>query len=409
MNRDQTLTSFFEQVYRPERLADIVPTTLEAYHVTLRKFREFAGREMAIDEITPEVVEEFVAFRRTRVAHRTAENSAYLIYSLMAMACPHLFRDRSAGWVRKPANPPKVYEETPGTLWHLFLTSYRPKKLRGGSADTTKQYRVQLNHFANYLGHEPTLADLDEDVVSACLEQHAKGRSAYTANKLYWCLMALWRHAAKKRLVEEFPTIPAMREPERIPQAWTTDDLAKLLRACRQERRRICDVPAADWWFALCMFCFTTGERVGAALAIRMVDLDLERAEVLIPAECRKGKTKDMLYRLRADAVEALAMIQEPRREKLFPLDCCKGTFYNRLKRILKRAGLPTDRKCKVQKLRRTFASYVEAAGGNATAALAHSNRSIAVKSYLDPRICGGRNPSDLLPAIPLAESEGAA
>jgi hypothetical protein len=40
-----------------------------------------------------------------------------------------------------------------------------------------------------------------------------------------------------------------------------------------------------------------------------------------------------------------------------------------------------------LQKVRRTFASHIEAAGGNATQALSHTSRRVTEKSYIDPRI----------------------
>lgn len=395
------LTEFFEKVYQE--------TDYPAFHCGKRTgvmARQAVRRYIALmgnarmGDITSDTIARFVEL----YGRATATRYGRLIERLRHLAHYGTFPKCPNG-----SKPRTTLSESNGTLWNLYLTSYRPKKLRGGSKSTDKQYRVQLRHFALHLGHEPTLADLDEDVVSAFLAAHSPGRSPYTANKAYWCLMALWRHAAKKRLVDEFPTIPAMREPERIPRAWTTDELSRLMQACLREPGTIESVPAGKWWLALHLFCFTTGERISAALSLRSADVDLDRGEAMIPAEARKGKTRDMLYRLRPETVDAIRAIREPERELVFPWPLCIGSFYLHYKRLLKRAGLSTDRKSAPQKLRRSFASYVEAAGGNATAALAHSSRSIAVKSYLDPRICGGRNPSDLLPKIDLGGKDDAA
>jgi integrase len=61
------------------------------------------------------------------------------------------------------------------------------------------------------------------------------------------------------------------------------------------------------------------------------------------------------------------------------------GTFYRRYTMLLERAGLPTGRRWKPQCLRRTFATFLEAAGGDATEALDHSSRRVTKQSYLDP------------------------
>ena len=47
--------------------------------------------------------------------------------------------------------------------------------------------------------------------------------------------------------------------------------------------------------------------------------------------------------------------------------------------------------------MRRTFASHLEAAGGNATDALQHSSRAVTEKSYLDLRVVKREAPNKLL------------
>jgi hypothetical protein len=39
--------------------------------------------------------------------------------------------------------------------------------------------------------------------------------------------------------------------------------------------------------------------------------------------------------------------------------------------------------------MRRSFASHLHAAGGDATKALHHSTRSVTINHYIDPRIAG--------------------
>jgi len=51
-------------------------------------------------------------------------------------------------------------------------------------------------------------------------------------------------------------------------------------------------------------------------------------------------------------------------------------------------AGLPTDRRSKFHRIRRTVASAVAEAGGNPSEALDHASPK-TTKRYLDPRIVG--------------------
>ena len=47
--------------------------------------------------------------------------------------------------------------------------------------------------------------------------------------------------------------------------------------------------------------------------------------------------------------------------------------------------------------MRRSFATHLEAAGGNATQALHHSARSLTERSYLDPVLIDTTTPNELL------------
>jgi integrase len=62
------------------------------------------------------------------------------------------------------------------------------------------------------------------------------------------------------------------------------------------------------------------------------------------------------------------------------------GYLWHKFGQVLARAGLPTDAKSKFHRIRRTVASYYEAAGGNATELLGHSSRKVTT-AYLDKRV----------------------
>lgn len=283
-------------------------------------------------------------------------------------------------------------------LDHVFAR----QRLAGKSGSTKRQYRMQLGHFARFLAKPPTLEDLTDDNLSCFLAWIVdNGRSPATANKARNHLLSLWRFAARKRHVEQWPEVPALIEPERIPLAWSLDQLSSLYRACAAETGTIAGIPAGAWWTALHRVWFDSGERCGAALLITWNNLDLDGQWLVVPAEVRKGKRKELLYRLKPATVASLRAIRLPERKLVFPWPWCVATFYNRYGKLLARAGLPTDRRSKPQRMRRSFASHLEANGGNATEALSHSSRNVTRRSYLDPRICSKQHPSDLLPDVP--------
>ena len=66
-------------------------------------------------------------------------------------------------------------------LQTLFDDFYRPLRLRGRSANTTRLYGCTIRAFGKWLGYEPTIDDLSDLMISLYLEQRAATRSPYTA------------------------------------------------------------------------------------------------------------------------------------------------------------------------------------------------------------------------------------
>lgn len=286
-------------------------------------------------------------------------------------------------------------------LHEFFRDVYQPLKLTGRSEKNKRQYEIQFRHLSRYLGREATLGDLTDETISRFLAWlYDGGRAAPTVNKARAHLLALWRLAAQKRYVAEFPAVRALDEPERIPQAWTIDQLRRLLAACRATPGEFCGVPASLWWLAFHRVMWVTGERTGATLGLRWDWLDMTTGWLLVPADARKGRRKAMAYQLPEETLAVLRLIEKPRRALIFPFPLSLGTFYIRYGKLLKRAGLPQRRIDKPQKMRRSFASHYEAAGGNATDALGHSFRRTTTESYLDPTICRKDRPADKLPPL---------
>ena len=93
--------------------------------------------------------------------------------------------------------------------------------------------------------------------------------------------------------------------------------------------------------------------------------------------------------------------------QPIFPWPFCPTHIYYHYKRILRRAGLPTDRDCHFHRIRKSVASWYEAAGGNVTELLDHSARRVT-RAYLDPRIVTHQQAADVLfrPLRPLKPGE---
>jgi len=283
------------------------------------------------------------------------------------------------------------------TLSELFEL-YERKRLRGKSANTIRLYRHTIRSFEKFLKRTATVNDFDGDLIEDHMWQIVKrGGSPASANKDRSQLIALWKFAAERRIVDKFPQVQPMREPEHVPLGWMPDELARLFKSASMEPLPIGDVPGNLWFTALLRVLADTGERIGALRALKRDAL--QGNFLLVPAEVRKGKTRDRLYPLNADTVQAVQRLQKSHEDELlFCWPYSQTYFYKRYDAILRRAKLPTDRRSKAHRVRRTVASAVARAGGDATAALDHASPK-TTKKYLDPRIVGGVQVSEILAA----------
>jgi integrase len=282
-------------------------------------------------------------------------------------------------------------------LTDFFETVYVPRRLRGKSPASVRLYRLCLMQFGRSLERLPAVADLtDENILMHLARRHAV--SAATRNKELSQLLALWRYACQRGLLTTWPDVRPEKEPERSPIAWMPDELSRLVATAESIGGFIGDIPAAIWWTPLIRISLDTGERIGAVRSIQWSWLQGEW--LLVPAEARKGKTRDRRYRLSQDTLDSIANLRKPtgRRKEMFPWPYGENYLWNRYHVILKAAGLPKTRKHQLHALRKTFGSVVHAAGMDAQSALDHADRR-TTQRYLDPRLARETNPCEPIAA----------
>lgn len=281
------------------------------------------------------------------------------------------------------------------TLTEVLTSLYSP--IRGLSPRTETLYGYTLRAWGEMLGRDPVLADLDEVAVARFLLARGRQVSPATLAKDRAQLVALWSFSAKRGLVDRWPEVRRIVVPERVPEAWTAEEFRRLLAAASLERTVLGGVPAGKWWRACLLVAYDTGERVAAIMALRWADVRDE--DVVFRAETRKGKRRDICRVIGSATCRALDEIRSPRRDAVFPWDRHHNYLWYRLGIILRRAGLPADRRCKFHRIRRTTASFYAAAGGDATLLLDHSSPAVT-RRYLDPRIVGSLAAPTVLPAV---------
>lgn len=284
----------------------------------------------------------------------------------------------------------------------VFQGEYLPSNLRITSKSTIRHYDVTFRQFNEYLGRPATLADLtDGNCTRFCRWlQDTKEISPQTIAQRMNYVRAFWRWCSRLRYIEKWPNFHTAPVEKPLPRAWTTKQIEALLKAFRETPGFVGSIPAGIWWHNLHRFAWQTGERVGAMLKARWDDVDVDRCLVEIPAKYRKGKCRGMLYTISEDLMADLVAMRPGDEPLIFPFPHSEQTFYNRYAATLNRAGLPSDHKSKMHRMRRSFASYLEAAGGNATDALKHSRRSVTVDSYIDESIVDRTPAFKILPKL---------
>jgi len=289
----------------------------------------------------------------------------------------------------------------------MFLTKvleelYVP--LTGISARTKQLYFFTLGSFSKFLNHEATLDDLTEVVVARFLADRAKHVSPATVAKDRAQIRAIWEFSCRRELKSEWPTIRSVRVPLPLPDSWTIEEFSQLMFTIQSERGLIAGIPKRLYWKALLLVCYDTAERIGAVMQIKVADVSAN--SVLFRADTRKNKTRDTIRGLGQDTHNAIHAIRFPERDVLFPFPYKNINYIYRLfGDLLKRAGLPSNRRTKFHKIRRTSASFFEAvAPGSAQKLLDHSSPK-TTERYLDPRVTGAFADPNLIPRIGAIET----
>lgn len=283
---------------------------------------------------------------------------------------------------------------------------------------TVENYSFTIDRFRDYLrttdrqrDPEPTLADLDDYVVASFLRWRAKtpyrGKISAHGNVLKdrTQLTALWNYAAKKRMpgangqAVEFPSLPRMASVRHIPVAYKMHEIEAVIRVARNRHGRVGGLPAGWWWSTICRAAFETGERLGGLQGLTWRHVDLVGRRVLFEADTRKGRAKDLLRPISEQLAAELSEHKGDPNAYVWPWDRHKNSIWASLKLLCKKAGVESHG---FHGFRKSHASYVAAAGGNAQAALDHENARTTQAHYLDPTICGGADGLGLLPPLRL-------
>ncbi|KKN09844.1 hypothetical protein LCGC14_1042470 [marine sediment metagenome] len=286
------------------------------------------------------------------------------------------------------------------TLLSFCTDCYLPTRL--GMAKTSA---AQLQIAARL--YEVSLSALDELELARRLATYSKDHSPSTVNSKRRAILTLWSAAAEAGLCRppNRKRIPRAREMRRIPWAWTTTELERLISVCRSVRGTLGDIPAGIWWPSIVLTIWDTGMRIGALLSITTSDLNLAERYAIVRAEADKSCI-DRYYPLSDQSTAAIAGHFCPHRDRAFPWPYGRRQLFYRFRKIVTAAGLKSRKTMGLfHQLRRSNLSYTAAGGGVALAQqqAGHASSATTVRHYLDPRIAQQRSAIDVLPTLNLS------
>ncbi len=278
------------------------------------------------------------------------------------------------------------------------------RKIR--SPKTVSVYRTALKQLAIATGQnlfDLSLLDLNDDNLIR-LETYLleRGRSEFTSNERVGRIKSLWTWAAKRKMVDVWPTVDRLPVKQPPPRAWTISELSRLFTACKLQSGKIGDLPASEWWYSLHLVAWETSERTGALLSMPTSAIEQVRRGLEVPGGNRKGG-EPAFHALSAKTLELLTVFSNGR-QTIWPLPTgrkrSRSQFWTLYSALLRSAGLPDHRRNKLQKLRRTSLTFWAANGGDATLRAGHASSSTTERHYLDRTLLPMERPEHFLPQI---------
>jgi integrase len=288
------------------------------------------------------------------------------------------------------------------TLIEFVDQIYLKRHLNVGQP-AAEQLRVAVRLLDRCRGSRTTPRQLSESVLfDFAAWMKSEGRAPATINSRISSLLSIWREARRVRLSPRLPNVvPKVLEPKRLPRAWQLDELERLLRACDSMVGRIKGFPIlqSDWWFSLLMFLYDSGARIGAALSVHWHEVDLSERTIILSADTAKTDYEQLIV-ISEQTADRLAKIRSPHWEFVWPVAVRREAIYRQLKQLLRRAGLPSDRKSMFHCLRKTNATWSAKHGSIELAQkqLGHRSAQMTIERYIDPRIVRSIQSVDVLP-----------
>ena len=263
---------------------------------------------------------------------------------------------------------------------------YVPSRLEL-SVGAIRQMAVSVRVWSHFLGRQAILDDLTEDALRRFLTVYRQDHAAATTNSKRCQLLALWQCAWEEGRHPQPPRRSKIRKAKaqpRIPEAWSPEEVGRILMVTRQTTGKIADLPASAWWTSLLLTFYDTGERRSAVLASAPANISLSEGWIVFV------RTKTGIPRwcaLHDDTIHACREIWDDARQRFWPWPYSREWLDDSFRKILKRASVRhgPEHGGLFQFLRRTSGTLVEANGGDGAKHIGNT-RAVFERHYRDPR-----------------------
>lgn len=256
---------------------------------------------------------------------------------------------------------------------------------RGLAPSSVKAHRWAINSLAKYLGREPDRSDLARDTVNAWLfAELSRGLDPITVHFERRALLTLWRDAFEEGWCDVGPArIRKIKVPQRVPNAWTLEQIRQLLATIDGLRGRLKRQPQVSrclFWRSYVLVGYYTGLRLGDLLKLRFDQIDADGSLTVIQSKTGTAVRCCLEY----EALSAIEGILRPERQRIFGDVMSQQCLQEYFSALVKRAGLRGSTKW----LRSSGASWCEAATpGSAMGFLGHRTHGLAYRHYVNPTI----------------------
>lgn len=283
------------------------------------------------------------------------------------------------------------------TLGGFFADQYQPCRLLRARRGTVIEYEGAISHWNRYCSNLPISEITTRTLAEFAASLPAKDSPA-TVNKVLREVMAVLRFARKLKRIEEVPDWHKLREPRRVPVAFTVDEFAKILNQVETLPGDVMGIPARLWWRSLLLFLWYGGARISAMLAVMHKDVLLNDGGFILRAEQQKQHA-DQFLDVGQDAIEAARLIVDPKRLYFWSYSHRTRAAWVWFEKICAAAGVPLSKGQRFHRIRKSTASYLKLAGGDPTGRLGHSSPKVT-EAYFDPRICTESRQARLMPRV---------